>query len=120
VIGFLIRAAGIVLVLLAQVIGSTDGKPVDFASMPSQAGLLLLAAAGLRLGVLPVHLSYDSESSLRRGLGTMLRLVSAAASLVLLAHIPTGSLESPLTTDPAGFVRHYSDFWRLDVVTCAG
>jgi len=97
VIGFLIRAAGIVLVLLAQVIGSTDGKPVDFASMPSQAGLLLLAAAGLRLGVLPVHLSYDSESSLRRGLGTMLRLVSAAASLVLLAHIPTGSLESPLT-----------------------
>lgn len=97
VIAFSVRAAGIVLVLLAQVIGSIGGKPVDFVSMPPQAGLLLLAAAGLRLGVLPVHLPYNSESSLRRGLGTMLRLVSAAASLVLLAHIPSGSLASPLT-----------------------
>ena len=97
VIAFSVRAAGIVLVLLAQVIGSTGGKPVDFVSMPPQAGLLLLAAAGLRLGVLPIHLPYSSESSLRRGLGTMLRLVSAAASLVLLAHIPSSSLASPLT-----------------------
>jgi hypothetical protein len=85
------------LVLLAQVIASAKGKTADFVSMPSQAGLLLLAAAGLRLGVLPVHLPYSSESSLRRGLGTILRLVSAAASLVLLAHIPAGSLASPLT-----------------------
>jgi hypothetical protein len=97
VIGFSVRAVGIVLVLLAQVVGSTAGKPADFTSMSPEAGLLLLAAAGLRLGVLPVHLPYISESSLRRGLGTMLRLVSAAASLVLLAHIPLKSLASPLT-----------------------
>lgn len=97
VIAFSVRALGIVLVLLAQVLGSTNGKPVDFASMSPQAGLLLMAAAGLRLGVLPVHLPYSSKSSLRRGLGTMLRLVSAAASLVLLAHIPSRSLASPLT-----------------------
>jgi hypothetical protein len=95
VIAFSVRAAGIILVLLAQVIGNSEGKPVDFSSIPSWAGLLLLAAAGLRLGVIPIHLPYGSESSLRRGLGTMLRLVSAAASLVLLTHIPKGSLASP-------------------------
>ncbi len=98
VITFSIRAAGIVLVLLAQVIGSAAGKTADFSSLPLQAELLLIVAAGLRLGVLPVHLPFGSESSLRRGLGTMLRLVSATASLVLLAHIPAANFSSSLTT----------------------
>ena len=97
VIAFSIHAAGILLVLLADVISSAAGVTLDFASPPPQAGLLLLAAAGLRLGVLPLHLPYHSESSLRRGVGTTLRLVSAAASLALLARIPTTSLASPFT-----------------------
>jgi hypothetical protein len=96
VVAYSIRATGIVFVLLAQVIGSAEGKTLNFSSLPPQAGLLLIAAAGLRLCVLPVHLPYSSESSLRRGLGTMLRLVSASASLVLLAHIPPKSFSSPL------------------------
>ena len=52
---------------------------------------------GIGLGVLPLHLPYSSKSILRRGFGTTLRLVSAASSLVLLAHIPASSLASPLT-----------------------
>lgn len=95
VIAFSTRAAGIILLLLANAVSAAASKPVDFMSMPPQAGLLLLAAAGLRLGVLPLHLPYRSESSHRRELGTMLRLVSAASSLILLARIPTASLESP-------------------------
>jgi hypothetical protein len=74
---------------------STAG-PDNALNLP-QVGLLLLAASGLRLGVLPLHLPYSSESSLRRGIGTTLRLVSAAASLVLLSRIPTASLASPWT-----------------------
>ncbi len=97
VIAFSTRAAGIILLLLANAVSYTAGKPVDFVSMPPQSGLLLLAAAGLRLGVLPLHLPYRSEASLRRGLGTMLRLVTASSSLILLARIPTASLESPIT-----------------------
>ena len=97
VVAFSTRAAGIILLLLANAVSAAAGKPFDFLSTPPQAGLLLLAAAGLRLGVLPLHLPYQSDSSLRRGLGTMLRLVSAASSLILLARIPTASLESPFT-----------------------
>lgn len=104
VIAFSTRAGGIILLLLANAISAAAGNPVDFLSTSSQSaanfpqtGLLLLAAAGLRLGVLPLHLPYHSESSLRRGLGTMLRLVTAASSLILLARIPTASLESPIT-----------------------
>ncbi len=97
VIAFSVRASGIMLMLLAQVISSAAGKTIDFHSMPSQAGLLVLAAAGLRLGVLPVHLPYGSLSSLRRGVGTTLRLVSAAANLVVLSRIPPADLGSPFT-----------------------
>jgi hypothetical protein len=98
VTAFSVHAAAIILLLLAQVISSNSAsKAVDFASITPQAGVLLLAAAGLRLGVLPVNLSYLSQSSLRRGVGTSVRLVSAAASLVLLSRIPTTNIPSLLT-----------------------
>jgi len=51
----------------------------------------------LRLGVLPLHLPYASESSFRRGFGTALRMISAGSSLILLARIPLASVESPIT-----------------------
>jgi hypothetical protein len=97
VISFSTRAAGIGLLIWANAVTAASGKSLDFLTIPPQAGLYLLIASGLRLGVLPLHLPYSSESVLRRGFGTTLRLVSAASSLVLLAHIPALSLASPLT-----------------------
>jgi hypothetical protein len=96
VIAFSVRAWGIVLLLIADVVGAAAGKAMDFQSVPPQAGLFLLAAAGLRLGVLPVHLQYASDSALRRDIGTTQRIVSAAASLILLSRVPAASLDSPL------------------------
>lgn len=97
VVAFSTRAIGITLLILADVVSSATGKTTEFVSMPPQAGILLLVAAGLRIGVLPLHLPYGSETALRRGLGTALRLVTASSSLVLLARIPTASLGSLLT-----------------------
>ncbi len=97
VIAFSTRALGIGLLLWANVVSISQGNTFDFQSIAPGAGLYLVAAAGLRLGVLPLHLPYSSEVTLRRGIGTSLRLVSAAASLVLLAHIPPESLTSVFT-----------------------
>jgi len=97
VISFSTRAAGIGLLLWANIVSVAGGGTFDFQSIAPGSGLYLVAAAGLRLGVLPLHLPYSSESTLRRGFGTSLRLVSAAASLVLLAHVPAGSLNSAIT-----------------------
>ncbi|NJN80739.1 MAG: hypothetical protein HC797_09880, partial [Anaerolineales bacterium] len=47
--------------------------------------------------VLPLHLPYASESNLRRGFGTALRLVSSASSLILLGRISAEILSSNLT-----------------------
>jgi hypothetical protein len=97
VLAFSTRAAGIGILLLANAVSIASGNRLDFVSMDPSAGLYLLLAAGLRLGVLPLHLPYSSDSRLRRGFGTTLRLVSAASSLVLLARVPQDSIISPFT-----------------------
>lgn len=97
VIAFASRAAGTFVLLWADMVSVANGQVLDFHSAPPQAGLYLLIAAALRIGVLPLHLPYSGELSLRRGFGTGLRMISAASSLILLARIPSSSLASPLT-----------------------
>jgi hypothetical protein len=97
VIAFASRVAGTFVLLWADMVSLANGQALDFRSAPPQAGLYLILAAGLRIGVLPLHLPYSGESSLRRGFGTGLRMISAASSLILLARIPVTSLTSPLT-----------------------
>jgi hypothetical protein len=95
-IGFAARTVGMGLVLWAGWVSLSRGAPLDFRSPLPEAGVYLILAAGLRLGVLPLHLAYATESAMRRGFGTTLRLVSAASSLVILARIPVQGISSPL------------------------
>jgi hypothetical protein len=97
ILAFAARLAGTGLVLWANLVSVAAGTPLDFRSIPASTGIYLLIAAGLRLGVLPLHLPYRKDNVVRRGFGTALRLVSAAASLALLARIPVPALESALT-----------------------
>jgi hypothetical protein len=85
VVSFTARVFGSGLLVAAVLVASSAGENLTFAVIPPQVSLLLLLAAGLRLGVLPLHLPFLQEPPLRRGLGTLLRLVPAAAALVLLA-----------------------------------
>lgn len=94
VTSFSIHALGIGLLLWAYIIGIANGNAFDFQSMPAVSSLYLVSAAGLRLGVFPFHPTYSSESMLRHGFGTSLRLISAASSLILLGRIPAGGLHS--------------------------
>jgi hypothetical protein len=97
VTAFAARVAGIGVLLWASMVSISTGAPMNFQNAPPEAGLYLLLAAGLRLGVLPLHLPYASESAIRRGFGSELRLVSAASSLILLARIPSSSVISVFT-----------------------
>ena len=95
-VAFAVRLAGTGFLLWAGTVSASARTIMDFHSIPPDVGIYLLLAAGLRLGVLPLHLPYRKENVLRRGFGTTLRLVSAAASLALLARIPASALTSPL------------------------
>jgi len=97
VTSFSTRAFGLALLLWANIVSISEGSALTFQSMSASSGLYLVAAAGLRLGVFPLHLPYSSESNLRRGLGTSLRLISAVSSMVVLAHTPAESLTSIVT-----------------------
>jgi hypothetical protein len=94
VVAFAIRVLSTGLIIWALVLNAAGGLPPEFQLVQPQVGLILLLAAGLRLGVLPLNLPYRKENVMRRGLGTLLRLVSAASSLALLARIPAQSLNA--------------------------
>ena len=97
VIAFSTRALGIGFLLWGSIVSMADANTFDFESTSARAGIFLVIASGLRLGVLPLHLPYSPESNLRRGFGTALRLISSASSLILLGRIPVGILSSNLT-----------------------
>ena len=97
VIAFSAHLAGILVLLWADMVSISSGVILDFRAAPPQAGIYFVIAAGLRLGVLPLHLPYTSETAVRRGFGTTLRMISAGSSLILLARIPVTSLASPFT-----------------------
>jgi hypothetical protein len=94
VIAFAARVAGTGLVLWANLVSTAGGNLMNFRATPENVGIFLLIAVALRLGVFPLHLPYLKENVLRRGFGTSLRLISAAASLSLLARIPAGAVQT--------------------------
>lgn len=96
VVAFTVRILGSGMLLAAILLNSTEGFDWTFAAIPSQATTLLLVAVGMRLGVLPAYMPMIRESISRRGLGSMIYLVSAAACLVLLNRTAY-FVESPTT-----------------------
>jgi hypothetical protein len=78
------RVLGIAFLIGAVIAARGGGEALTFAIIPASAAPYLLVAAGLRLGVLPMQPPFLQDHPFRRGLGTPLRLIPAAASLVLL------------------------------------
>lgn len=93
---FAIRLIAIVFALWASVVGvSSTGLAFSFETTPPEAGIFLLAAAGLRLGSLPLRLVYQPNGPLsaQRGFGTLLCMVSALTGLLVLGRIPSTALD---------------------------
>jgi hypothetical protein len=97
VVSFATRVTGTLILLLASMVSASNGSVLNFHSPPPSAGLYLVLASGLRLGIFPLHLPYAGDSAIRRGFGTGLRMISAGSSLILLTRIPLSSVESPIT-----------------------
>ena len=106
-----IRSLGIAFLILAEIVTKAGGDFLSFTHIPSSASIYLLLAAGLRLGVLPMQPPFLQDHPIRRGLGTPLRMVPAAASLVLLTRAAGGQISSgiaPFLLILVGFSGVYS------------
>lgn len=84
VVHLLVRVFGWVLVVLATIRSQGLGLSLEFSDIPVESSGYLILAAGLRLGVLPPHPPFLKDRPIRRGLGTLVRLVPVSVSLVLL------------------------------------
>ena len=88
VMAFAIRMGGTWILILAQVLSQGGfGQEIAFSSFNTTSALLLLLAAGLRLGVFPIFMPFQEEAPIRRELGTIMRFVVPASSFVLLTRL---------------------------------
>jgi hypothetical protein len=95
VLAFSIRLASTGLAIWASVLSASKGQSFSFESIPAQAGIYLVLAVNLRLGILAPYLVTRKELSLSRGFGTMLSLAGAAASLLVLTRLPSYTVDEP-------------------------
>jgi hypothetical protein len=92
IMAFSAKMAGICLVIGAGIILWSSESTLTFESITPPASTLLLLAAGLRLGVIPIHLPFNRGLPINRNLGTMIRLVPASASYMLLVRLSSVGL----------------------------
>ncbi|MDH5507549.1 MAG: hypothetical protein OEZ02_10040 [Anaerolineae bacterium] len=97
IINFATNLVGIFFVVWAGIVAASLGSRLEFNSIPPQVSIFLLIAVGLRLGIFPIYMPFKSPH-LRRGLGSLLRLIPAATGLVLLARVAVFVQPSILTT----------------------
>jgi hypothetical protein len=98
VIVFSIQLVGLGLIIWGALVASAAGTVMEFDAMPAYGGLYLLLGASVRIFANLYRQPYALEPGLRRGYGTAMRLISAAASLSLVARIPPGSISLSSTT----------------------
>ena len=96
---FGLRVAGILIAMWTFVVGSrTAGFNTSFTELSPLAGVPLLLSIALRLGIFPLHVPHTDDESLRRGQGTLLRMVPAASGLVVLSRIPSSAISTSTAT----------------------
>jgi hypothetical protein len=83
---FATSVLGSMFVLGAIISAGNQGLDLSFSTIPSQAQLFLVLAAGLRMGVFPLQVAFLKEVHHLRGQGTLLRLIPPATSMPLLVY----------------------------------
>ena len=83
---FATSVLGTISVLGGVIAAGSVGLDLSFSTIPSQAQLFLVLAAGLRMGVFPLQVAFLKEVHHLRGQGTLLRLIPPATSMPLLAY----------------------------------
>lgn len=88
VTAFAARVAGTFILVWAMVSSAARGVDLTLGNIPPEMSILALMAAGLRLGVIPLHLPFTHELRMRRGLGVIIRLVTPVAAFPLISRVP--------------------------------
>jgi formate hydrogenlyase subunit 3/multisubunit Na+/H+ antiporter MnhD subunit len=104
IIVFSARLAGTVSVLIAGLLLWSQGGVLQFNALSQSINVILILAASIRLGVFPPQHLYRRGLPIRTDLATILRLVSAAASFILLVRVSTTGVSPSFTPLLLGFI----------------
>ncbi len=88
VIGFGARVIGTLALIWAMAVSRSSGSALALNIVSQPAGLFLVLAPGIRLGVLPLNIPFQGQLPLKRGIASILTITSAASSLAILARLP--------------------------------
>jgi len=93
VVSFGVKILGLFFLIFGLLVSYEQNSPIQIGKDINNIGIYILIAVGLRLGVIPFNLPFISGSPVRRGLGNSIRMVSVAASLIVLLRLPISSFE---------------------------
>jgi formate hydrogenlyase subunit 3/multisubunit Na+/H+ antiporter MnhD subunit len=97
IIVFSAKLAGIVMVLIAGLLIWSKGDTLQLNAVPQSVSVFLILAAGIRLGIFPPQHFYTRGLPIRSDLATVLGLVSAASSFILLVRVSTTGVSPSVT-----------------------
>lgn len=103
ILAFSLRMAALGIVLLGGIYAWSHDMSLAFNAIDKTMGIYLILAAGLRLGTLFIQLPFDYFSQ-RREFETILRLVPAAASFILVVRVAAIGISGSLGFILLGFV----------------
>jgi formate hydrogenlyase subunit 3/multisubunit Na+/H+ antiporter MnhD subunit len=104
IIIFSIRLAGIVTVLFAGLILWAQGTTLQLNSISPSISAILILAAGIRLGIFPPQQFYTRGLHIRSDLETVIGMVSAASSFILLVRVSASGVAPSITPLLIGIV----------------
>jgi len=82
-----IRTFSVFLLLWVSAFYQADEYDLTLLEYAPELNLYFFAAAVIRLGIIPLHDPFFRASGMRRGLGTLVRMTNAAASLILICRL---------------------------------
>ncbi len=91
-----IRFFGTILAYSSLALSNADINSGAGMFVSARAGIWLLLACALRMGILPISQPYSEMSVSRIGLGTMLRLTSILTTIPVLSRIPMDAIDPNL------------------------
>lgn len=92
---FALRILGTMLLAWAMIFSLGRGIPLSFSLILPEVKAILVLAALLRMSILPLRPPYFQRMSNQRELGTLLRLIAPASSVVFLSRFSGSVLGSP-------------------------
>jgi hypothetical protein len=103
IIVFTARLAGIVTVLIAGLLLSSQGSTLQLNAIPPSISVILILAAAIRLGIFPPQHRYTQGLLVRSDLATVINLISAATCFILLVRVSSTGITPSITPYLLGF-----------------